>query len=142
MRAAEVRFSKTEQRPVAWLRARGKKEEPRCASLHEREGMDAGIGAKATVLDCMGGDGEGQARPGAMAKARHLPVLEGNCAWPGGDGGLGAMAKATAHRGSVTWRIASGRREREGMDAGIGAKGNGLGLHGGDGEGNCASLQA
>ena len=25
----------------------------------EREGMDAGIGAKATVLDCMGGDGEG-----------------------------------------------------------------------------------
>jgi hypothetical protein len=22
-------------------------------------GMDAGIGAKATVLDCMGGDGEG-----------------------------------------------------------------------------------
>jgi hypothetical protein len=77
--------------------------------------MDAGIGAKATVLDCMGGDGEGQARPGAMAKARHLPVLEGNCAWPGGDGGLGAMAKATAHRGSVTWHGAktqagSGRR--------------------------------
>ena len=65
VRAAEVRFSKTEQRPVAWLRARRKKEEPRCASLHEREGMDAGIGAKATVLDCMGG---------AMAKARHVPA--------------------------------------------------------------------
>ena len=30
LRAAEVRFSKTEQRLVAWLRARGKKKEPRC----------------------------------------------------------------------------------------------------------------
>src|SRR3954468_17838547 len=38
--------------------------------------------------------------------------------------GTSRSLKATAHqgRGSVTWRIASGRREREGMDAGIGAK--------------------
>jgi hypothetical protein len=53
--------------------------------------------------------------------------------------------KATAHhagRGSVTWRIASGRREREGMDAGIGAKATVLDCMGGDGEGICASLQA
>jgi hypothetical protein len=71
--------------------------------------MDAGIGAKATVLDCMGSDGEG------------------NCA---------------SLQGSVTWRIASGRREREGMDAGIGAKATVLDCMGGDGEGNCASLQA
>ena len=43
----------------------------------------------------------------------------------------------------MTWRIASGRREREGMDAGIGAKATVLNCMGGDGgEGNCASLQA
>ena len=68
----------------------------------------------------------------------------------------GAMAKASVHRckrdmawsethagrGSVTWRIASGRREREGMDAGIGAKATVLDCMGGDGEGICASLQA
>ena len=57
---------------------------------------------------CIGGDGEGlELHRGDHAG--HVPVLEGNCA-------------STAHqgRGSVTWRIASG--EREGMDAGIGAK--------------------
>ena len=59
--------------------------------------------------------------------------------------GTSRSLKATAHhagRGSVTWRIASGRREREGMDAGIGAKATVLDCMGGDGEGICASLQA
>ena len=39
--------------------------------------MDAGIGAKATVLDCMGGDGEGNC---ASLQAAH-PVLWGEVAW-------------------------------------------------------------
>jgi hypothetical protein len=56
----------------------------------------------------------------------------------------GLMAKATEHRGSVTWpgaktQAGSGRREREGMDAGIGAKATVFDCIGGDGEGNCAS---
>ena len=42
----------------------------------------------------------------------------------------------------MAWHIASGRREREGMDAGIGAKATVLDCIGADGEGNCASLQA
>jgi hypothetical protein len=47
-------------------------------------------------------------------------------------------------RGSVTWpgaktQAGSGRREREGMDAGIGAKATVFDCIGGDGEGNCAS---
>ena len=42
------------------------------------------------------------------------------------------------------WRIASGRREREGMAwmQASGAKATVLDCMGGDGEGNCASLQA
>jgi hypothetical protein len=59
-----------------------------------------------------------------------------------GQHGMRDEGNGLGHRGSVTWRIASGRREREGMDAGNGCRhrgqGNGLGLHGGDGEGNCA----
>ena len=49
---------------------------------------------------------------------------------------------ADAHDCIMVRVLASGRREREGMDAGIGAKATVLDCMGGDGEGNCASLQA
>src|SRR3954453_9319036 len=99
------------------------------------EGMDAGIGAKATAWTAWG----------AMAKAS-AHRCKRDMAWSEDAGrertkawmqasrrrwrrqawncigvimrGTSRSLKATAHqgRGSVTWRIASGRREREGMD--------------------------
>src|SRR3954447_24289265 len=106
---------------------------------------------KATVLDCRSWTAVLEALE-AMAKVTVLGLNRGTECSQGSLKSIGEpnrrtsrSLKATAHhagRGSVTWRIASGRRERKGHGCRHLTKATVLDCMGGDGEGNCAWLQA